>query len=285
MTSDVARVFDAMAGSYDELEPWYEHLYAVLHRIVRDTLALPRAGRVRRALDVGCGTGYQTALLAALGYDVHGVDVSAGVLARARDRVPRAALVRADATRLPYADASFDAMTCCGSTLSLVDDPARALREMGRVLAPGGRLLLECEHRWSLDLLWALLSSLTGDRLGFGLTPRRALAALRPPWRASLVTDYPLAITRADVAVLRLRLFTRTDLDASLADAGLVTVRAWGIHVTTNLFPSTVLHRERLGRLASAAYRALCFVDDRIRAWPPARYAANSLVLLAVKRP
>jgi hypothetical protein len=155
---------------------------------------------------------------------------------------------------------------------------------MGRVLAPGGRLLLECEHRWSLDLLWALLSSLTGDRLGFGLTPRRALAALRPPWRASLVTDYPLAITRADVAVLRLRLFTRTDLDASLADAGLVTVRAWGIHVTTNLFPSTVLHRERLGRLASAAYRALCFVDDRIRAWPPARYAANSLVLLAVKR-
>jgi hypothetical protein len=165
-----------------------------------------------------------------------------------------------------------------------VHEPARALREIGRVLAPGGRLLLECEHRGSLDLLWALLSSVTGDPLGFGLTPRRAIAPLCPPWRASTVTEYPLAIARGEVATVRLWLFTRTELDASLADAGLATVRAWGIHVATNLIPSTVLHRERLGPLAGAAYRLLCSVDDRIRTWPPALGAANSLVLLAVKR-
>ena len=39
-----ARLFDAMAEEYDVLEPWYEHLYAVLHRIVLDVLAIDRHG-------------------------------------------------------------------------------------------------------------------------------------------------------------------------------------------------------------------------------------------------
>jgi len=39
MTLDVARRFDAMAATYDVLEPWYEHLYEVMHRILRLTLA------------------------------------------------------------------------------------------------------------------------------------------------------------------------------------------------------------------------------------------------------
>ena len=39
---DVSRLFDAMADAYDELEPWYEHLYARVHAIIRQ--ALPRPG-------------------------------------------------------------------------------------------------------------------------------------------------------------------------------------------------------------------------------------------------
>ena len=38
MTSAVAQLLDAMAPTYDVLEPWYEHLYAVLHRILRETI-------------------------------------------------------------------------------------------------------------------------------------------------------------------------------------------------------------------------------------------------------
>jgi SAM-dependent methyltransferase len=151
VTRETARRFDALADADDVLEPWYAHLYAVLHARLARTLA-PAAGGARppRALDAGCGTGAQTALLAALGYRAHGVDVARR--ARARQRAAGAALAVATTEALPYADAAFNAVACCGSTLSFVAAPARALAEIRRVLRPGGRLLLECEHAWSLDL-------------------------------------------------------------------------------------------------------------------------------------
>jgi SAM-dependent methyltransferase len=262
-----------MAGSYEVLEPWYEHLYTVLHRLLRERLA-PRV-RGGRALDAGCGTGFQAAHLAALGYAVHGVDVSAGLLAVARER-GAAALVRATVEALPYADASFDAVACCGSTLSFVDAPARALEEIGRVLRPGGRLLLECEHRWSLDLLWALASSLGGDALRYDVTPVEALRRLRPS-REGLTVPYP--------GYGNLRLFTAGELRAMLGHAGLEVQRTWGIHVATNLIPSTLLHRSRVGRGLGTVYRALCALDEWLRRLPLTHLVANSLVILAIKRP
>src|SRR5205823_3152223 len=108
---------------------------------------------------------FQTTRLDDLGWEAHGVDISGGLLAVARQNLPRAGLARATLEMLPYADASFDVAVCCGSTLSFVDDAARALAELARVLRGGGRLLLECEHRPSLDLAWTLASALTGDPL------------------------------------------------------------------------------------------------------------------------
>src|SRR5205807_2287320 len=67
MSSTVARLFDAMADTYDDLEPWYEHLYDVLHAILRETIGQAPAGG-GSALDAGCGTGFQAALLAELGW-------------------------------------------------------------------------------------------------------------------------------------------------------------------------------------------------------------------------
>src|SRR5687767_6234360 len=157
-----------MAGSYDELEPWYEHLYERMHAIIRAVLGPAPAGR---ALDAGCGTGFQTALLRDLGFVAHGVDLSAGLLTVARTKLPTAPLARADLEALPYADGCMDAITCCGSTLSFVERPGRAVAELGRVLRPGGTLVLEYEHKWSLDLAWTLVSALTGDSLGYHVRP------------------------------------------------------------------------------------------------------------------
>jgi len=269
--SEIARLFDAMAPEYDVLEPWYEHLYARLHAILAVALAPPPDGRRRRALDAGCGHGFQTALLRALGYETHGVDLAAALLALARRRVPDAGLARADLTALPYADASFDVVSCGGSTLSFVDDPDRALAEIARVLRPGGRLLLECEHKWSLDLVWTAASALTRDALGYGTTAGTLWRALRRPLRAPLVLPYPGYGT--------LTLFSGRDLRRRLAAAGLHAERAWGIHAVTNLIPSTVLHRPRLPRALVMVYRLLRVVDTAIA---PAALA-NSLVLLAVK--
>jgi SAM-dependent methyltransferase len=144
-----ARFFDRMAPIADVVEPWYEHVYARLRRILRAALRPPRPGA--RALDAGCGTGFQTVILAGLGYETHGLDLSARSVAVARERVP-AALMVGDLVALPYADRAFDAVVCAGSTLDFVETPVRAIEEIGRVLRPGGHLLLECEHKWSLDL-------------------------------------------------------------------------------------------------------------------------------------
>ena len=276
MGPTTARLFDAMAEDYDVLEPWYEHLYAVLHRLVCAELAPPDDGRRRRALDAGCGAGFQTALLERLGYASHGVDIAPRLLAAARLRLATSALALGNLEALPYRDESFDVVTCCGSTLSFVDAPATALRELGRVLRPGGRLLLECEHAWSLDLGWALVSALTGDSLGYGLSPVAAWRQLARRPREGCTVEYP--------GYGRLRLFTRSELDAMLTEAGLHPLRWWGIHAVTNVIPSTILHRERLGPLLGAAFRRLRAVDARLSRFALVQRLANSLVIVAEKR-
>jgi SAM-dependent methyltransferase len=270
MSSTVARLFDAMADTYDDLEPWYEHLYDVLHAILRE--AIGRAPRPDApALDAGCGTGFQSALLAELGWRPHGVDVSSGLLGVARRRLPAAALALASIEALPYATGHFDAVVWCGSTLSFVDQPARALAELGRVLRPGGRLLLDCEHRPSLDLLWTLGSALTRDPLGYGVSPSEAWRALNR--RDGLRLGYP--------GYGPLWLFTGRELRRMLTAAGLRPARAWGVHAVTSVLPSTLLHRANPPRALAAAYRALRRLDTALAATPPARALANSLVILA----
>jgi SAM-dependent methyltransferase len=268
--------FDVMAESYESLEPWYEHLYDALHAIVRTELA-PQPERPQPlALDAGCGTGFQAAVLTALGYRAHGLDISAGLLAVARQRSEHVVLTRGTIEALPYPDETFDVVTCCGSTLSFVGTPARAVAEMGRVLRPGGRLLLECEHRFSLDLVWSALSSVTGDRLGYGLRPGDVWRQITARDGAGCRIHYP--------GYGSLRLFTVGEVFALLDAAGLEPSRTWGIHMLTNLIPSTVLHGARLPRFLGRLYRILCRVDEGLRRMPAAARLANSLVVLARRR-
>src|SRR5439155_12518373 len=99
-----------------------------------------------RILDAGCGNGrYTRFLLREADPDalITGFDYSQQMLQRARKRLPgrRASHVAADLTRLPYADASFDAIVC-GWVLEHLPDPKMGLQELARVLEPGGKLLL-----------------------------------------------------------------------------------------------------------------------------------------------
>jgi ubiquinone/menaquinone biosynthesis C-methylase UbiE len=277
--ADVSQLFDRLAASYDELEPWYEHLYARLRALVRASLAPPRPGA--RALDAGCGSGFQAAWLAEQGFAAHGVDLSPGLLAVAHAKLPRVPFARADLEALPYRDGAFDAVTCCGSTLSFVDAPAQALAEIARVLRPGGLVLLECEQRWSLDLAWALASAVAGDPLGYGLTRRDAWRQLARPLGEGLHSDYPVTLPDGAQGYMRLRLFTMAELAAMLGAAGLVVGRTWGIHAVTNLIPSTVLHRTALPAPLAPVYRALCALDGALG--PVTARCANSVVVLAAK--
>jgi hypothetical protein len=66
-----------------------------------------------------------------------------------------------------------------------------------------------------------------------------------------------------------------------LREARFTSHRLRGIHMLTNLIPSTVLHRARLGRPLAGLYRWLCALDRALVSFPPAARLANSLVIVA----
>jgi SAM-dependent methyltransferase len=150
-------------------------------RIALEMLAISPGDRV---LDVACGPGnFTRAFAAAAGPDgvVVGLDASRTMLARAAGERPVAgeAYVRASATDLPFADGSFDAV-CCFAALYLIEQPLRAVAEIARVVAPGGRVaLLSSVARGPLPagLSDAVVRPLTGVRTFGRDEPTRELRA------------------------------------------------------------------------------------------------------------
>jgi SAM-dependent methyltransferase len=169
-----------------------------------------------RVLDVGCGSARLTVALAKAGASVTGIDTNAGQLGQARGRADEAGveltLLEADFNApLPFADASFDAVT---SRLALMaaDDAVATLTELRRVLEPGGRLV---------TVLWAA----SAENPWFAV-PREAVGAVLGPERASFARAFgkfgdpeeAAAVHRAaglvDVEAVRV-LGSRTALDTA----------------------------------------------------------------------
>ena len=116
-------------------------------RLTRLELALGGSVAGARLLNVGCGTGGFNELAQRAGADTWGVDASSEAVTIAALRAPRRILCAA-AEELPFPAASFDVVYCY-STLEHVADASRAVREMARVLRPGGALYLHTPNRWA----------------------------------------------------------------------------------------------------------------------------------------
>ncbi len=130
--AEYQRMFEA-----EESHWWYAGMRAISFGLLRDALG---TGSRPLVLDAGCGTGVNLVHMAALGATV-GVDISDEALRFARTR--GVVTVRGDLRRLPFRDARFDVVTSFDVLYHRwVTDDAAVVRELARVLKPGGLLLL-----------------------------------------------------------------------------------------------------------------------------------------------
>jgi ubiquinone/menaquinone biosynthesis C-methylase UbiE len=144
--ADIESEFDETAHEYEDSSAAWDY------RGARDGSAffaalVPTAARV---LDAGCGTGLVGRGLAARGFSrLTGCDISSAMLAKAQAKgVYSGGCHKADIGRMPFADASFDALVCI-AVLTYAASIARIFAEFDRVVRPGGAIVFS--HRVDLE--------------------------------------------------------------------------------------------------------------------------------------
>lgn len=131
----------AVAAFYDEI---YYRNATSSHEPSLHLKRLARRLNVRdgeEVLDIACGTGEWLSVVHRLGARVTGLDISSRAVDLCRVRISDGRFDVGHAETLPYGERAFDLVTCLGSLEHFVDQPA-AIREMRRVLKPGGRILI-----------------------------------------------------------------------------------------------------------------------------------------------
>jgi len=132
---------------------------------------LPEDGKGLRALDVGCGTGHHLADLRRRGFEVAGVDGSPEMVARARARNQGVSIECTDVEALLFPSGRFDLVLCI-EVLRYLRNPAGCLRELARVLRPGGVCLVTATPLLNLNGYWLVNRMASGLGLP-GLTRLR----------------------------------------------------------------------------------------------------------------
>jgi ubiquinone/menaquinone biosynthesis C-methylase UbiE len=318
---DIAALFNQMAEEYDDVSDlWYSWLFSRLHCLLAEVLA--RSGRrpPLECLDVGCGTGLQTNLLALFGHKAIGVDIAYALVHKARSkkldrfmchdlftsgfpfvskyskRIRRlAAASRGEspggrtfyevgtAICLPFQRGSFDIVSCCGSTLNFIANYRLALAEMSRVLRSGGMLLLEVENRYNMDLFWSVIDGVMHGRLGLHRSWRSALRNLLTRRSVSIVIDYPFELHSGTSVNMPLRLFSSSGLVADLESLGFRVHAIHSIHSFTNLVPSVLLHNPKPGKGLTRAAQTLMSLEAMMGSWPVIRRLGCSTVYVAYR--
>jgi len=133
-----------------------------------------------RLLDAGCGAGLLALLASQRGAQVAALDAAPGLLAVARQRLPGGEVREGDLEALPFADSSFDAATAVNS-IFYAEDMAAAMRELARVVRPGGRVVVTA---WGPP-----------ERCEFLTAVMPALAPLMPPPPPGASPPHPGALS------------------------------------------------------------------------------------------
>jgi ubiquinone/menaquinone biosynthesis C-methylase UbiE len=215
----VAAFYDAVGNTYDQAL-YFLACEAPYRAEIR---RLAGRNRLRRIVDLGCGTGKQTAILAPLADEVVAVDISAASLQQARDRCARSGVsnvrfLQESIVALPLESDSVGGIFSYGDVISHVHDAYReAFRESARILRPGGFLAFEVDGKWELDMLLHNPEERARARATPGIGHLRV-------WR-----DIPC------------KTFTDRELRGELQSAGLRTVSVRGVNILHCLLPEFVL--------------------------------------------
>ncbi|MGB5211550.1 MAG: methyltransferase domain-containing protein [Gammaproteobacteria bacterium] len=175
-------------------------------------------------LDVGCGTGVfareVTRRVGANG-SVTGIDLSESMLGVAREMAAGVDFHQGSATNLPFEDASFDAVVS-SFMLMFVPDPAQAIREMQRVLRPGGRLVVGVWQGLQDNLVYAALVAATDEVLG-----KEAAESMAWPFALGATGQLSAVFEAAGIQDIQTTAHDGTARFPSVEDFVSTEIRAW----------------------------------------------------------
>ncbi|MGH7376982.1 MAG: class I SAM-dependent methyltransferase [Candidatus Methylomirabilales bacterium] len=273
----VASAYDRMAEEYDVFDagtPFFVNDY----RVTRATLeALRPRWEEKVVLDVGAGTGLQTAQFAPRARRVLALDLAADLLRKAREKVTglgcrNVTFLRGDATRLPLPDASVDFVCCYGDVIGLIPDYATAIAEFARVCRPGGTVTIQHDNKWHVGLLWR------PDELVWAVRTRGA--GDRRIWTYTYVT-------RAERVDFVYKTYTGQEMTRLLTASGLQVVRRLGLHMVSSIVPEPYQTVYRDGQPLYDTFKRLILtlgrLDFALKALPGMSRVGYAAILVADK--
>ena len=188
-----ARSEDSADDEYEASDPLTRAFFAARLRLFASVadMSLPKGG-APRILDAGCGDGYLLeglqARLSGRTPAYYGCDFALTRAVRARGRAAGARVLLANLKSLPFPTGTFDLVTCT-DVLEHVEEPHQAVYEFGRILKPGGAMLIAVPHEGWWRFCRAVL-------LRFPLQIPGHINRLSPSWVRSLLPSWEVAALR-----------------------------------------------------------------------------------------
>jgi ubiquinone/menaquinone biosynthesis C-methylase UbiE len=278
---DSRQYYDSLAQNYEEENQFWDNPYDnEVWRLEHETIA-PYLDPDKPILDVGCGFYPHDSFAPSI--RIIAGDISFNSLVVARDHSPknrRVDLVDFDAHHLPFPDRSFRQVLAGGELFNHIDvDYRKVSIELGRIISPGGFLLVEFGAKWCLDSLWAILDALFLRRIGYSLTRREARsffcfdgADVRVTWEIT---------PRGDLAV---KLLTVSNVRDALRRAGFDIEKLVSTNLMSGIIPLP-WQQESDSRLVQALTGGLLRVDRVIGKIPYINRFAGNIFLLCKRRP
>lgn len=170
--------FGSVAKTYHQVRPGYPD--TILDRLHEYAIGNVTRGNKYRALDVGCGTGISTQLLAARGWDATGADIDCRMLDVATKQYPHVRFVQTAASTLSehFDEGEFDLVTAFASAHWFPKDTD--LRQVRRVLKPGGAFCIVNRHTAPGDTFVAVARAVMSGYVDVVPKPRKRCIAFRP---------------------------------------------------------------------------------------------------------